>query len=125
MTNVAMEVSSHGLEQGRVNAITFSGAVFNNLSRDHLDYHGSMEAYFQTKLRLLKWPGLKFIVVNLDDAYAERVIAAIADKVRILTYSLQDKVHSSDSSLTASNVSHTLTGIACDADNTTSIHRLG
>lgn len=114
MTNVAMEVSSHGLEQGRVNAITFSGAVFNNLSRDHLDYHGSMEAYFQTKLRLLKWPGLKFIVVNLDDAYAERVIAAIADKVRILTYSLQDKVHSSDSSLTASNVRHTLTGIACD-----------
>ena len=112
--NVAMEVSSHGLQQGRVNAVTFNGAVFNNLSRDHLDYHGSMEAYFQTKLRLLRWPGLRFVVVNLDDAYAGRVIAASAGEVRILTYSLQDKVHSSDSSITARNITYTLAGIGCD-----------
>ncbi|OQK17137.1 UDP-N-acetylmuramoylalanyl-D-glutamate--2,6-diaminopimelate ligase [Methyloprofundus sedimenti] len=114
LVNVAMEVSSHGVDQGRISAISFSGAVFNNLSRDHLDYHGSMEAYFLTKLRLLKCKGLRFVVVNLDDAYAERVIAAISDGVRILTYSLQDKVHSLDSSLTARNIKYTLAGIECD-----------
>jgi len=114
LVNVAMEVSSHGLEQGRVNAINFSGAVFNNLSRDHLDYHGSMEAYFLTKLRLFKYRGLRFVVVNLDDSYAERVIAAIADEVRILTFSLQDKMHSTDSSLTARNIKYTLAGFECD-----------
>ncbi|GFO71621.1 UDP-N-acetylmuramoyl-L-alanyl-D-glutamate--2,6-diaminopimelate ligase [Bathymodiolus japonicus methanotrophic gill symbiont] len=116
MQNVAMEVSSHGLEQGRVNALAFRGAIFNNLSRDHLDYHGNMENYFQSKLRLLKWPGLSFVVVNLDDAYAERVIAAVADGVRIISYSLQGRVHEQNSSITGTNISYTLAGIACDID---------
>ncbi|GAW86630.1 UDP-N-acetylmuramoyl-L-alanyl-D-glutamate--2,6-diaminopimelate ligase [Bathymodiolus platifrons methanotrophic gill symbiont] len=114
LTHVAMEVSSHGLEQGRVNAIKFNGVIFNNLSRDHLDYHGSMEAYFQAKLRLVQWPGLRFVVVNLDDAYAERVIANISDEVRVLTYSLQDKMYAQESSIKASNIKYTLAGIECD-----------
>ena len=108
---VAMEVSSHGLAQGRVNAIKFDGAIFNNLSRDHLDYHGSMEAYFQIKLELVKWPDLSFVVVNLDDAYAQRVLAAIPSGVRVLTYSLQDN---NAASIKARNIKYTLTGIACD-----------
>ena len=116
LQNVAMEVSSHGLEQGRVNALTFRGAIFNNLSRDHLDYHGNMENYFQSKLCLLKWPGLSFVVVNLDDAYAERVIAAVADGVRVISYSLQGREHDHNSSITATNISYTLAGIACDVD---------
>ena len=62
------------------------------MSRDHLDYHGSMEAYLQAKLRLVQWPGLKYVVVNLDDVYAERVLLAIPDDVRVLTYSMQGKV---------------------------------
>lgn len=110
---VAMEVSSHGLEQGRVNAIAFNSAIFNNLSHDHLDYHGSMEAYFQSKLRLFKYSGLRFVVVNLDDAYAERIIVEIAREVRIITYSLQDRIHSTDS-IRARNISYTLAGIECD-----------
>lgn len=73
---VAMEVSSHGLEQGRVNGVTFKGAVFTNISRDHLDYHGTMDAYLQAKLALLDMPGLGFVVVNLDDAACDRIIAA-------------------------------------------------
>lgn len=116
LQNVAMEVSSHGLEQGRVNALTFRGAIFNNLSRDHLDYHGNMENYFQSKLRLLRWPGLSFVVVNLDDAYAERVIAAVAGGVRVIGYSLQGRIHDQNSSITATNINYTLAGIACDVD---------
>ena len=65
---VAMEVSSHGLAQGRVAALAFDVAVFTNLSRDHLDYHGSMEAYGKVKARLFDMPGLGCRVINLDDA---------------------------------------------------------
>ncbi len=57
---VAMEVSSHGLQQGRVNGVTFKGAVFTNISRDHLDYHGTMDAYLQAKLTLLSKKGIRF-----------------------------------------------------------------
>jgi len=65
---VAMEVSSHGLDQGRVNGVKFDVALFTNLSRDHLDYHGSMEAYAAAKARLFDWPTLRHAVVNVDDA---------------------------------------------------------
>ena len=112
--NVAMEVSSHGLVQGRVNSIKFLGVVFNNLSQDHLDYHGSMEAYFQSKLNLVQWPELKFTVVNLDDAYAERVLAAIPSGVRVLTYSLQGKKHAYADSVNAENIEYSMAGIGCD-----------
>jgi UDP-N-acetylmuramoyl-L-alanyl-D-glutamate--2,6-diaminopimelate ligase len=80
---VAMEVSSHGLEQGRVNGVRFDGAVFTNISRDHLDYHGSMENYLQAKLALLSTPDLGFVVVNLDDDYSEQILAAVPDSVRV------------------------------------------
>lgn len=68
----AMEVSSHGLDQGRVDGLQFSSAVFTNLSRDHLDYHGSMEAYGQAKWRLMTWPGLTNAIMNLDDDWVRK-----------------------------------------------------
>jgi UDP-N-acetylmuramoyl-L-alanyl-D-glutamate--2,6-diaminopimelate ligase len=68
-THVAMEVSSHALEQGRVDAVAFRIAVFTNLTRDHLDFHGSMEAYGAAKARLFAWPTLQAVVVNLDDPF--------------------------------------------------------
>ena len=64
---VAMEVSSHGLVQHRVAALPFAVAAFTNLSRDHLDYHGSMQAYWQAKRKLFAWPGLRAAVINIDD----------------------------------------------------------
>jgi len=112
--NVAIEVSSHGLEQGRVNAIKFSGAVFNNLSRDHLDYHGTMENYFQAKLALFRWPTLKFAVVNLDDAYAERVLEVISPKVKVVTYSLLNRSYQYGHTIYAQNINYSLQGICCD-----------
>jgi UDP-N-acetylmuramoyl-L-alanyl-D-glutamate--2,6-diaminopimelate ligase len=74
---VAMEVSSHALDQGRVDAVHYDVAVFTNLTRDHLDYHGDMQAYGAAKAKLLAWPGLRAAVVNLDDAYGRELRAAL------------------------------------------------
>ena len=69
---VAMEVSSHGLDQGRVAGIKYDAAVFTNLTRDHLDYHGTMEAYAEAKFRLFSARGLRHSVVNIDDDWGAR-----------------------------------------------------
>jgi UDP-N-acetylmuramoyl-L-alanyl-D-glutamate--2,6-diaminopimelate ligase len=74
---VAMEVSSHALDQGRVDGVHFNVAVFTNLTRDHLDYHGDMQAYGAAKAKLLAWPGLRAAVVNLDDTYGRELRAAL------------------------------------------------
>ena len=87
---VAMEVSSHGLDQGRVAALAFDVAVFTNLSRDHLDYHGSMQAYGAAKAKLFAWPGLRCRVLNLDDDFG-RQLAAEHHESRLITYSLEDR----------------------------------
>jgi UDP-N-acetylmuramoyl-L-alanyl-D-glutamate--2,6-diaminopimelate ligase len=85
--HAAMEVSSHALDQGRINGLRFRTAVFTNLSRDHLDYHGSMQAYGEAKLRLFRHPGLAQAVINSDDAFGARVHAALATGVEALTIS--------------------------------------
>jgi UDP-N-acetylmuramoyl-L-alanyl-D-glutamate--2,6-diaminopimelate ligase len=69
---VAMEVSSHGLHQERVAGIRYDVAVFTNLTRDHLDYHGTMDAYAESKYRLFSARGLKHAVINVDDEWGER-----------------------------------------------------
>ncbi|MBQ4844318.1 UDP-N-acetylmuramoyl-L-alanyl-D-glutamate--2,6-diaminopimelate ligase [Pseudoalteromonas sp. MMG005] len=69
---VAMEVSSHGLAQNRVASSHFEVAVFTNLSRDHLDYHGSMQAYADAKLTLFQQCQPKICVINADDAFAQQ-----------------------------------------------------
>jgi UDP-N-acetylmuramoyl-L-alanyl-D-glutamate--2,6-diaminopimelate ligase len=86
---VAMEVSSHGLHQGRVAALAFDVAVFTNLSRDHLDYHGSMDAYGEAKAALFAWPGLRCRVLNLDDQFGRELARAEHDS-RLISYSLED-----------------------------------
>jgi UDP-N-acetylmuramoyl-L-alanyl-D-glutamate--2,6-diaminopimelate ligase len=93
---VAMEASSVGLDQGRVNGIRFRGALFTNFSRDHLDYHGSMEAYLEAKLRLPAWPGLEFLALNLDDDSAPAVIAATPAKVRKIGFTLKTQARVAD-----------------------------
>lgn len=69
----AMEVSSHGLDQGRAGGCQFNVGVLTNLSRDHLDYHGTMDAYATAKARLFNWPGLNTAVLNLDDAFGRQL----------------------------------------------------
>jgi UDP-N-acetylmuramoyl-L-alanyl-D-glutamate--2,6-diaminopimelate ligase len=77
VSHVAMEVSSHALEQSRVDAVDFEVAVFTNLTRDHLDYHGSMEAYGEAKARLFGWPGLRSAAINVDDAFGYELVARL------------------------------------------------
>jgi UDP-N-acetylmuramoyl-L-alanyl-D-glutamate--2,6-diaminopimelate ligase len=81
-TQVAMEVSSHALDQGRVDAVAFRVAVFTNLTRDHLDYHGTMEEYGRAKARLFAWPTLRAVVVNLDDAFGAQLLGTAPSGVR-------------------------------------------
>jgi UDP-N-acetylmuramoyl-L-alanyl-D-glutamate--2,6-diaminopimelate ligase len=80
-----MEVSSHALHQGRINGIDFDGAVFTNLSQDHLDYHQTMEEYFEAKSILFeKLTSESFAVINIDDPYGSRFIKKT--KARVISY---------------------------------------
>jgi UDP-N-acetylmuramoyl-L-alanyl-D-glutamate--2,6-diaminopimelate ligase len=79
---VAMEVSSHALDQGRVDGVRFEVAVFSNLTRDHLDYHGTMDAYGAAKARLFAWPTLEGAVVNIDDAFGCSLAARVPEAIR-------------------------------------------
>lgn len=86
---VAMEVSSHGLHQGRLNGVTFDLAVLTNLSRDHLDYHETMEAYAAAKQQLFSWQGLGMAILNADDAFGQTIAASMkAQGKPIMTYGL-------------------------------------
>ena len=84
-----MEVSSHGLDQGRVNGVEFGIAILTNLSRDHLDYHGTIEAYTDAKQKLFAWEGLSHAIVNVDDAFG-KVLANLlkAQDKSCITYGL-------------------------------------
>jgi UDP-N-acetylmuramoyl-L-alanyl-D-glutamate--2,6-diaminopimelate ligase len=87
-----MEVSSHGLDQGRVNGVEFDTAVFTNLSQDHLDYHGDMDAYFEAKSKLFALAGLKSAVINLDDAFGCRLAQRCRGKLTVYGYSTSAEV---------------------------------
>lgn len=102
----AMEVSSHGLAQHRVAALHFSAAVFTNLSQDHLDYHGSMEAYGQEKARLFSWLDLPLAVINRDDEFGRRLLKTSKAK-QVIDFSVFDrnaKVYAEDVSCDISGI---------------------
>jgi UDP-N-acetylmuramoyl-L-alanyl-D-glutamate--2,6-diaminopimelate ligase len=87
--SVAMEVSSHALHQGRVNGVLFDCAVFTNLSRDHLDYHGDMQNYAAAKADLFNMPGLRYAVINSDDATGRDLVAELPKHLKVLRYGLE------------------------------------
>ena len=85
--HIAMEVSSHGLAQYRVNGVPFRTAVFTNLTRDHLDYHGNMAEYGATKARLFYWQGLQNAIINSDDSFGAALAAELKrDQGSLKTY---------------------------------------
>jgi UDP-N-acetylmuramyl-tripeptide synthetase len=87
---VVMEVSSHGLDQGRVNGVEFDIAVLTNLSRDHLDYHQTMTAYAEAKQKLFDLVGLKVAVLNVDDAFGQKIASTLIKQAKpIFSYGLQ------------------------------------
>lgn len=86
----AMEVSSHALTQGRVDNLIMTGAVFTNLTRDHLDYHGSMEAYGAAKAKLFTREELHFSVINFDDPFGRQLFNQVEGRCDRIRYSLHE-----------------------------------
>ncbi|WP_298443243.1 UDP-N-acetylmuramoyl-L-alanyl-D-glutamate--2,6-diaminopimelate ligase [uncultured Ferrimonas sp.] len=87
-TTVALEVSSHGLSQGRLTALPMAVAVYTNLSRDHLDYHGDMESYAAAKWQLFSQPQLQHAVLNLDDQYGVQWHRQLQSQLHTIGYSI-------------------------------------
>lgn len=85
---VVMEVSSHSLAQFRVQALAFHTAVFANLSRDHLDYHGDLVSYASAKMQLFAMPGLINAVINVDDSVGAEIATKLSPAVKLCSYSL-------------------------------------
>lgn len=114
---VAMEVSSHALEQNRVGCCDFNGAVYTNLTQDHLDYHITMNNYFEAKSILFK--NLKpngFAIINNDDEYAEKFKSVIPENVKILTYGIKN-----NADIMAKNINFSINGACfeCKINNET------
>lgn len=116
---VVLEVSSHGLAQGRVNGTTFNTAVFTNLTRDHLDYHGDMLCYQSAKQRLFIWPGLQHAIINIDDPVGRQFLRNMPANVNVIAYGIQGTAFAQNQSnwlcaseitITAEGTRFTLTG---------------
>ncbi|WP_136413215.1 UDP-N-acetylmuramoyl-L-alanyl-D-glutamate--2,6-diaminopimelate ligase [Herbaspirillum sp. ST 5-3] len=104
---LAIEASSIGLEQGRLEGMHFDVALFTNFTRDHLDYHGSMDAYEVAKRKLFDWAGLRHAVINLDDDMGLRLIRHMKDthpSVPLIAYSITECAVSDVPTLRASEI---------------------
>jgi UDP-N-acetylmuramoyl-L-alanyl-D-glutamate--2,6-diaminopimelate ligase len=122
---VAIEASSIGLAQSRLSGTSIDIAVFTNLTQDHLDFHGSFEAYGQAKAALFAWPSLKAAVVNLDDAASELMLAKLSSSaanaaltvgytVQYPSIALLPQKLNVDKTLVARNLSFENQGVAFD-----------
>ncbi len=111
-SQVAMEVSSHGLDQGRVDGVQFDVAVLTNLGRDHLDYHGGLDEYRRAKRRLFKRPGLQALVLNVDDEFGRQLAADFQSDTAIWSYAVDSSDFKSAHHLQASDVKVHGNGIA-------------
>lgn len=113
VSHVAMEVSSHALDQHRVADVRFAAALFTNLTHDHLDYHGDMQRYGVAKARLFAMPGLKAAVVNADDPFAGAMLKRAEPGVKLVRYSM-DSAKADRSELCVTYVSYTALGFVAD-----------
>ena len=87
---MAMEVSSHGLDQGRIDGLNIDTAIFTNLTREHLDYHGNMESYADAKGLLFNRAGLKYAIFNGDDEWASYLGNKVHPSTQSVTFSLEN-----------------------------------
>ncbi|HQR04372.1 MAG: UDP-N-acetylmuramoyl-L-alanyl-D-glutamate--2,6-diaminopimelate ligase [Proteobacteria bacterium] len=114
----AMEVSSIGLDQHRIAGARIRTAVFTNLTRDHLEYHGTMEAYGAAKARLFEQPGLESAVINLDDEFGAALARRQAGRLRLIGYSLDaERVMDGGDLLIARGIVTTPAGMAFTVEN--------
>lgn len=113
VTHVGIEVSSHALEQHRVGAVRFSQVAFTNLTRDHLDFHGTMESYAAAKEKIFELPGSPTAILNIDDSFCESLFNKYLPSRHVLGVS--SAAHP-QASITAHNVELAASGLACDME---------
>ena len=106
----ALEASSIGIEEGRLDGARIDVAVFTNLTRDHLDYHGSMEAYAAAKAALFSWPRLRLAVINIDDPLGRQLVQKTRAS-KVLSYSQQYVPGESSALIYAENIAETARGL--------------
>ncbi|HVE90558.1 MAG TPA: UDP-N-acetylmuramoyl-L-alanyl-D-glutamate--2,6-diaminopimelate ligase [Burkholderiaceae bacterium] len=107
---LAMEVSSIGLEQGRLAGMKIDIALFTNLTRDHLDYHGTLQQYEAAKSLLFDWPTLSHAVINLDDAAGCRLIPRLTERgVDVIGYGTTDVADAESSQCVSQRIAHCIT----------------
>jgi UDP-N-acetylmuramoyl-L-alanyl-D-glutamate--2,6-diaminopimelate ligase len=116
VTHLGMEVSSHALDQQRIAGVRIDTAVFTNLTHDHLDYHGTLEAYGAAKARLFAWPHLQHAVINVDDAFG-RELAGSYQGGGLTVYSRSAASLSSHAHVLARKVSAAAHGLEIDIDS--------
>lgn len=108
----ALEASSIGIEEGRMNGLHVDTAIFTNFTRDHLDYHGSMEAYAAAKARLFEWPRLRFAVINLDDPMGQALMRQTT-AAKVVGYTLSPERVDYQAVIRAEHIEDTATGQRC------------
>jgi UDP-N-acetylmuramoyl-L-alanyl-D-glutamate--2,6-diaminopimelate ligase len=113
VSHVAMEVSSHALDQHRVADVRFAAALFTNLTHDHLDYHGDMQRYGLAKARLFAMQGLKAAIVNADDPFAGAMLKRAEPGVKLIRYSM-DPAKLDRSELCVTRVAWSAQGFVAD-----------
>jgi len=113
--SVALEASSHGIAEGRLNQINIDIAVLTNLGRDHLDYHASEAAYREAKAKLFRWPSLRAIVVNADDALGATLASDALSNTAVQVFAFSTRASTPDATVfTAANLSLGRAGIQFD-----------
>ncbi|MGA9854429.1 MAG: UDP-N-acetylmuramoyl-L-alanyl-D-glutamate--2,6-diaminopimelate ligase [Gammaproteobacteria bacterium] len=114
--HISMEASSHALDQGRLAGVHVGVAVFTNLTRDHLDYHSSMQHYANAKRRLFETPDLKHAVINLDDAFGQELSAGLHAGTDYIGYTVESSRAYKAKTLRATRVALHSRGISFDVD---------
>ncbi len=114
---VAMEVSSHGLEQYRITGVEFDIAVFTNLSRDHLDFHQTMENYAASKRRLFSDYLIRKAVINLDDAFGRELIEEFQNKLELVGYTLKPDSQNKLPVVSANIISNNASGMTLEVNS--------
>ncbi|MGI9278931.1 MAG: UDP-N-acetylmuramoyl-L-alanyl-D-glutamate--2,6-diaminopimelate ligase [Endozoicomonas sp.] len=110
VSSMAMEVSSHGLHQGRADQLKFEVGVFTNISRDHLDYHQTMDAYAKAKALLFAEGRVRKAIINLDDEYSELMVSSCSDDTDVFTFSMV----SNQADISARNIVLDAEGVQAD-----------
>ncbi|MBT4884937.1 MAG: UDP-N-acetylmuramoyl-L-alanyl-D-glutamate--2,6-diaminopimelate ligase [Legionellales bacterium] len=109
-SHVAMEVSSHGISQHRIVGVDFNGLIFTNISGDHLDYHGDIASYAETKLSIFKREGLDIIITNIDDDFGKKIVRRHGGD-NVVCYGLQSNIQEFGCKYVAANyINYTMAG---------------